>query len=485
VYLGIDLGTSSVKAVLVDDSGGVVDTASASLEISRPHPGWSEQDPEAWWSACNKAVHQLDAKRRQAVRGIGLSGQMHGAVLLNAADRVLRPAILWNDSRSEVECVEIERAEPSSRKITANIAMPGFTAPKLLWVRKHEPHVLAATRTVLLPKDYLRLRMTSAKASDLSDAAGTLWVDVAKRAWSDAMLAATGLSTEHMPRLHEGPEITGELSASVAQAWGMDCVGVVAGGGDNAAGAVGVGVVSPGDAFLSLGTSGVIFIAGDRVLPSPERTVHAFCHCLPNLWHQMAVMLSAASCIEWAVKATGAASAAALLGQAEARARLDGPEIFLPYLSGERTPHNDAQARGVLFGVTHDTDSTAIIQSVLEGAAFGLADCMDALRDAGATVRDISVIGGGARSRWWGRILAAAIGAPLVYRAESEVGPALGAARLARIGLAGASVEEVCTPPPVREIIEPDHVDAEQLAPKRETFKRLYQDLRARFRDRG
>ncbi|MES1200631.1 MAG: FGGY family carbohydrate kinase, partial [Pseudomonadota bacterium] len=246
MFLGIDVGTSSVKAVLMDDAGAVAEQASAPLPISRPHPGWSEQNPADWWEATNAAVMALPAKARRAVKGIGLSGQMHGATLLDAADKALRPAILWNDGRSEAECAELEKAEPNSRKITGNIAMPGFTAPKLLWVKKHEPDVFAKVASVLLPKDYVRLRMTGEKASDLSDAAGTLWVDVAKRKWSLEMLAATGLSEKHMPRLCEGPDVTGQLRAELAEAWGMERVSVAAGGGDNAAGAVGVGVIDEG-----------------------------------------------------------------------------------------------------------------------------------------------------------------------------------------------------------------------------------------------
>jgi xylulokinase len=342
--------------------------------------------------------------------------------------------------------------------------------------------VFARVRTVLLPKDYVRLRMTGDKASDLSDAAGTLWVDVAKRRWSVPMLAATGLSEAQMPRLFEGPEATGQLRAEVAAAWGMTRVPVAAGGGDNAAGAVGVGVIAPGDAFLSLGTSGVLFLAGATFLPNPARAVHAFCHAVPDRWHQMTVMLSAASAVDWATRLTGAADAAALLAQVEARGRLDGPEIFLPYLSGERTPHNDPQARGVLFGLTHDSDAAAIGQAVLEGVAFGFADGLEALVEAGATVGPISVIGGGARSAWWGRVLAAVLGRPLVYRDASDVGPAYGAARLARLAVTGEAVADVCTPPPVRAVAEPDPNDAERLAGKRRRFGQLYHDLRDRFR---
>ena len=482
MYLGIDIGTSSVKAVIVDDDDAVVEQASAPLNVSRPQPSWSEQDPADWWTATNAAVKSLSANARRSVRAVGLSGQMHGATLLGEHDKPLRPAILWNDGRSEQQCLALEQAEPASRRITGNIAMPGFTAPKLLWVREHEPSVFAATRTVLLPKDYVRLLMTGEKASDCSDAAGTLWVDVANRRWSPEMLAATGLEESHMPRLYEGSDATGTLLADVAAAWGMSRVPVAGGGGDNAAGAAGIGVINAGDAFLSLGTSGVLFLATPKFLPNPDRAVHAFCHCLPGRWHQMSVMLSAASCVDWAVKLTGAADAAELLGKVEARGRLDGPEIFLPYLSGERTPHNDPQARGVLFGLSHDTDASAIGQAVLEGVAYAFADGLDVLIEAGATIDKISVIGGGARSMWWGGVLAAALGRPLIYRDGSEVGPAYGAARLARLAKTGEAAEDVCRPPPVRVVIEPNQRDIDQLAPKRRLFSKLYQDLRARFR---
>jgi xylulokinase len=481
MFLGIDIGTSSVKAVLVDDSGTVAGQATAPLTVSRPHPGWSEQDPADWWAATNRAVIGLDTQRRRQVRAIGLSGQMHGATLLDAADRPLRPAILWNDSRSAAQCAALERAVPASRQITGNLAMPGFTAPKLLWVKQHEPDVFAATRCVLLPKDYVRLCMTGAKATDLSDAAGTLWLDVAKRAWSVEMLAATGLTQDQMPRLHEGCEITGALRPDVAAAWGMEPVVVAAGGGDNAAGAVGVGVIDEGDALLSLGTSGVLFVAGKAFRPNPERGVHAFCHALPERWHQMSVMLSAASALDWAARLTGSADAGALIATAQARGRLDGREIFLPYLSGERTPHNDPAARGVLFGLDHESNAAAIGQAVLEGVAFGLADGLDSLIEAGAAIKQISVIGGGARSPWWGRVLAAALNRPLAYRMGADVGPAYGAARLARLAVTTEASREVCAPPPVEALIEPDARDVAVLTPKRHTFEQLYGDLRGRF----
>lgn len=485
MFLGIDIGTSSVKAALVDEAGTIVEQSSAPLSVARPKAGWSEQDPADWWAASNAAVTALSPAARKQVRAIGLSGQMHGATLLDAADRPLRPAILWNDGRSAAECAELERRVPKSRAITGNLAMPGFTAPKLLWVKRHEPDTFASTASVLLPKDYVRLRMTGEKATDLSDASGTLWVDVGARAWSDDMLGACELSKAHMPRLCEGPEITGKLRAELAEAWGMQRVPVAAGGGDNAAGAVGVGVAKPGDAFLSLGTSGVLFLADASFRPNPDRAVHTFCHALPKCWHQMSVMLSAASCVDWAARLTGAADAAALLEAVSQRARVDGPEIFLPYLSGERTPHNDPNARGVLFGLTHDSDGASIGQAVLEGVAFAFADGLAALLATGAEVGAITVIGGGARSHWWGEVLAAALQRPLIYRDGADLGPSFGAARLARLAVGGESIADVCKPPPVRDVIEPDARHVELLMAKQKHFALLYQDLRARFRGVG
>jgi xylulokinase len=482
MYLGIDLGTSAVKALLVDDQQREVAQASIPLEVSRPRPLWSEQDPEAWWKATQLAVAQLRKRHPSAVaatRAIGLAGQMHGAVLIDGSGAVLRPAILWNDGRSAAQCTELERRQPLSRAITGNLAMPGFTAPKLLWVAEHEPAVLHQVRKVLLPKDFLRLRMSGDYVSEMSDAAGTLWLDVAKRSWSEAMVSACGLSVHAMPRLVEGSAAAGGLRDAVAADWGMQPGTVIAGGaGDNAAGAVGVGVIRPGQAFLSLGTSGVYFVAADRFSPNPDRAVHSFCHCLPDTWHQMSVILSAASCLGWIVNATGAVSEAALLEEIEANDR-DHRVIFLPYLSGERTPHNDPRAQGVFFGLTHDTTRADLGRAVLEGVAFAFADGQAALIEAGTEIEEISVIGGGARSALWGRILASTLDRPLRYHRGGDVGPAFGAARLARLAKTAEDPNEVCTSPPVERIVEPE-------AGLRERYRerlRLYRDLYAALRE--
>ncbi len=483
MYLGIDVGTSCVKAVLVDEHDTVAAQATAPLSVMRRHPLWSEQDPADWWTATNDAVAALDPKLRRAVEAVGLAGQMHGATLLGTDRRALRPAILWNDGRSAAECAALEARVPDLGQITGNRAMPGFTAPKLDWVRAHEPDVFAATDMVLLPKDYVRLRMTGDTASDMSDSAGTLWMDVAARDWSDTVLAATQLERRHMPALFEGNAFTGQLRAELAEAWGMARVPVAAGGGDNAAGAIGVGVVRSGDAFLSLGTSGVLFLANDGYRPNPMGGVHSFCHALPGRWHQMSVILSAASCVDWAARLCAVKDAATLFGLVETRGLPVTSEMFLPYLSGERTPHNDPDAKGVLFGLTHETDTGALGQAVLEGVAFAFRDGLDALLDSGATVDTITVIGGGARSAYWGKILASALGRPLIYRDGGEVGPAYGAARLARLALGRDAIEDVCAPPPIIDIVEPDERLSDGFTAKRARFRRLYSALAPSFQE--
>lgn len=474
MFLGIDIGTSGVKAVALDERGGVVATGVAALTVQRPHPLWSEQHPDAWWDATQAAVRAIDPAVRRAVRGIGIAGQMHGATLLGEDDRPLRPAILWNDGRSEAECKALEATVPDLHAIAGNLAMPGFTAPKLLWVAKHEPETFAATRTVLLPKDEVRLRMTGEMVSDMSDSAGTLWLDVAARDWSDEILAATGLTREQMPQLVEGSAVSGILRAEVAEAWGMERVPVAGGGGDNAAGAAGVGVVEDGDALLSLGTSGVIFVATKDFRPNPARAVHAFCHCLPGMWHQMAVHLSAAACIDWVARLTGTSGAAELFARAESVGPACGPELFLPYLSGERTPHNDAEVRGGFLALDHDTTPERLAQAVLEGVAFALADGVEVLREAGTDLTKLSVIGGGARSRYWGQTLAAALNVELVYAQGGEVGPALGAARLAQLAVDGGDPATVCTKLPTSHTIAPDPALVERLAPKLAAFRAAY-----------
>ena len=479
MYLGIDVGTSGVKAVVIDELGDTVAHGAAALRVSRPRDLWSEQNPDDWWDATTAAVGHIDPELRHDVRAIGLAGQMHGATLLGSDDRPLRPAILWNDGRSFAECRELESLVPEMHAITGNLAMPGFTAPKLIWVRRHEPALFAATRTVLLPKDYVRLHLTGDRASDCSDSAGTLWLDAEHRRWSEQMLAACGLGLSHMPALHEGTEPTGLLRIAVADSWGMRTVPVIAGGGDNAAGAVGAGVVRKDDALLSLGTSGVIFVATDAFRPNPRDAVHAFCHCLPGMWHQMAVHLSAAACIDWVARVTGDRGPAKVFARAEVTGPAAGKELFLPYLSGERTPHNDAHVRGAFLNLDHETDAGRLAEAVLEGVAFALADGLDALSAAGSRIERLSVIGGGTRSSYWGRLIAATLGVPLDYVRGGELGPALGAARLARSAVEHGDPTDVFTRPPLAHVVEPDAALARCLAEKRHRFRAAYPLLRA------
>lgn len=481
MFLGLDIGTSAVKAVVIDAGCAIHAQASVALPISRPQAGWSEQNPGDWWAAANRAVSELERSMRAKVRAIGLSGQMHGATLLDASGSSLRPAILWNDGRSAQQCAALEGAVEGFAAITGNRAMPGFTAPKLRWVAEHEPELFEQVAKVLLPKDYVRLRMTGEYASDMSDSAGTLWLDVAERDWSDAVLGACNLSREHMPTLYEGPEITGVLRVELAEAWGMERVPVIAGGGDNAAGAVGMGMVDEGDAFLSLGTSGVLFVANEAFRPNPDGGMHTFCHALPDRWHQMSVILSAASCMEWAAQVTGMQDTAKLFAAIEFAEPDAGTLLFLPYLSGERTPHNNPQARGALFGLDHSTAPETIGQAVLEGVAFAFRDGLDVLAGAGTTVDQLSVIGGGARSQYWGQILANALRTRLVYRDGGEVGPAFGAARLALVACEGDGAGEALAAPPIASVIEPQDRMADALEAKLARFRALYSSLEPHF----
>ncbi|MCP3461583.1 xylulokinase [Bradyrhizobium sp. CCGUVB23] len=450
MFLGLDIGTSGVKAVLVSEAGAIVATAARELALSHPAPLWSEQDPDAWVDAAVGAVDDLAASNRSEValtRGIGLSGQMHGATLLGDDGRPLRPAILWNDGRSHAECAKLERRCPSLHAIAGNLAMPGFTAPKLLWVAGHEPEIFRRVAKVLLPKAYVRYRLTGEMVEDMSDAAGTLWLDVGQRRWSPLLLHATGLDLHHMPRLVEGSEVSAVLAPEYAQRWGMAKNVVVAGGaGDNAASAIGLGAIAPGDAFLSLGTSGVIFRVTDRFAPAPASAVHAFCHALPGLWHQMGVMLSAAASLAWLsdVMATPAAALLAPLGES---VKAPSPIKFLPYLDGERTPHNDAAASGAFVGLRGANGRDQIVQAVLEGVAFAARDNLAALGSASSAISEVDLVGGGSRSALWAQICADVLGIPVHRVEEGEVGAALGAARLGRLAATGEEPAQVCTRP--------------------------------------
>jgi xylulokinase len=439
ITLGLDLGTSGMKALLLDGDATVA-TATAPLTVQRPAPGWSEQHPADWWQATERCLDELSSQHPKtvaAVRGIGLSGQMHGATLLGADDAVLRPCILWNDARSGAQCAELEASAVGLRRLTGNPAMAGFTAPKVLWVRQHEPAIFARIARVLCPKSWLRWKLSGEFIEDMSDASGTLWLDVAQRRWSPALLDACGLAEAHMPRLVEGSEPAGRLRAEWVRRWGFSHAPVIAGGaGDNAAGAVGVGAVAAGDAFVSLGTSGVLWATTAGFAPAPDHGVHSFCHALPGLWHQMGVQLAAAASLAWWARTCGA-DEAQLLAEVE-RARPEPASCwFLPYLSGDRTPHNDSAVRGGFLYLSSDTGRAAMTQAVLEGVAFALRDARDALATAGTRLREADLLGGGARSARWSQVLADVLGMPLHRIEGGEHGCALGAARLARTAAGG------------------------------------------------
>ncbi len=479
-YLGIDVGTSEVKALLFDEGQAPIATARASLTVDRPHPGWSEQNPDQWWQAAKRTVDELQAAAPAAlaaVEGIGLSGQMHGATLLDAANRPLRPCILWNDGRSEVECAELTDLADFHR-VAGNLVMPGFTAPKLRWVAKHEPDVFAKIAKVLLPKDYVRLHLTGEHASEMSDSAGTLWLDTAARDWSSALLEATGLSERQMPRLVEGSEASGTLRADLADRWGMAKAPAVAGGGgDNAASACGIGAVEPGRAFLSLGTSGVLFVATDRFRPNVEGAVHAFCHALPGSWHQMAVVLAAADSLNWLARLlkSDAAALTAALGDEPAG---PSPVLFLPYLGGERTPHNDATIRGAFAGLSQTADDAALTRAVLEGVGFGFKDGFRALQAAGSDVETFTAVGGGARSALWLKLLATILDRPVEVPANGDFGAAFGAARLGMAAATGTDPRTICTKPPIARTIAPDRRWTEAYAERFERYRALYPALK-------
>lgn len=457
MYLGLDLGTSGLRALLVDGTGAVLGASEAACPVSHPAPGWSEQDPAQWIAACETAVAELRAAHPTefaALKGIGLSGQMHGATLLDRAGAVLRPCILWNDTRAAAEARALD-AVPGVRETSGNIVFPGFTAPKLAWVAKHEPEVFARVATVLLPKDYLRFWLTGERIGDMSDSAGTAWLDTGARAWSDDLLAAGGMRRDQMPALVEGAAPGGELRAELRASWGTAGPVVVAGGGgDNAAAACGAGCFREGQGFVSLGTSGVLLAARDSYAPDPASAVHTFCHAVPGAWYQMGVILAATDCLNWLARSLGQ-SPAALAAQVADRAEGPSGILFLPYLSGERTPHNDSAIRAGFAGIGIGDGPAELTQAVMEGVAFALRDCHEALRGTGTAPDRLLALGGGTRSRFWVETLASVLNLPLDLPEQGELGAALGAARLAMAAVTGGAPEEIMTAPRVAETVAP------------------------------
>ncbi|WP_245897340.1 xylulokinase [Roseobacter denitrificans] len=437
----------------MDAQQNILSEHAVPLSVERRQDGWSEQDPQSWCDAAIEALSALAAHPACGeVMGIGLSGHMHGATLIGADDAPLRPCMLWNDTRSHVEAAGMD-ADPQFRDISGNIVFPGFTAPKVEWVRRNEPHVFDQTAKVLLPKDYLRRFLTGEYFSEMSDAAGTAWFDTGKRDWSDALLSECGLTRAQMPALVEGSTPSGTLRKDLAAQTGVPQCTVAGGAGDNAAAAIGAGVVTEGSAFLSLGTSGVLFAANAGYRPAPSSAVHTFCHALPDTWHQMGVILAATDALEWLARLTGQSAAALTRDLGVVRA----PEktLFLPYLGGERTPHNDAQIRGQFLHLDHATDAKAAARAVLQGVSFAFADCKDALSATGTKVTRALALGGGAKSDHWVAMLATTLNITLDVPRDGDFGAALGAARLAMMASTGGGAD-IASQPPISRSVDPD-----------------------------
>ncbi len=439
--LGLDISTTGAKALLINDRGAVVASHTTPQPISTPKPLWSEQNPADWWAGIVASIRAVLAETDAAdsIAAIGLTGQMHGLVCLDAQGEVLRPAILWNDQRTQAECDWIMQTVGAERfiRLTGNKALTGFTAPKIIWVRNHEPEVYARIAHILLPKDYIRFKLTGDYHTDMAGAAGTILLDVARRQWSTEVLNALDIPLAWMPKTHEGPEITGVVSAAGAEATGLKAgTPVVGGGGDQAAQATGVGAVKPGIVALTVGTSGVVFAPLGSYAYEPEGRLHAFCHAVPGQWHFMGVMLSAAGSLQW-YRDTLAPDLSfdALTGEAESVPPGSDGLLFLPYLTGERTPHPDPLARGAFIGLTTRHTRGHLTRAVLEGVAFGLRDSFELIKqsEAGRRIDQVRVSGGGARSRLWRQIMADVLNAPLVT-VEAPEGAAYGAALLAGVG---------------------------------------------------
>lgn len=476
MYLGLDLGTSSLKALLIDDNQRILGSASAPLTVERPHHGWSEQDPDSWIAATRAALAELGkthAAELANVRGIGLSGHMHGATTIDRDGKVIRPCILWNDTRSYHEAAELD-ADPIFRRLTGNIVFPGFTAPKLRWMAANEPEAFARVAKVLLPKDYLRLWLSGEAISEMSDSAGTSWLDTGKRAWDDSLLAATDLDRSHMPALVEGTERAGALRSDVAEDLGLPAGIPIAGGaGDNAASACGMGTVGDNHAFASLGTSGVLFAANNRYLPNPDSAVHAFCHALPGTWHQMGVILSATDSLNWLSGITSI-KPSALTSELGDTLLAPGSVMFLPYLSGERTPHNDAAIRGSFTGLEHESDRAALTRAVLEGVCFAFRDSLAALAQAGTSLTRVTAIGGGSKSDYWLEALATVLDLPVDIPEGGDFGAAFGAARLGLIAAENADPFSVCAPPATERTIHPNRDLSAAFDEAYQTYRALY-----------
>ncbi len=483
MFLGVDIGTSAVKLSLTGPDLVQIDQAQAPLVVSTPHPYWSEQNPEDWWRALIGAVRDLGASHDLgAVQAIGLSGQMHGAVLLDANGQVIRPAILWNDGRSHAQCADMSAALPEIGMLAGVPPMPGFTAPKVLWLSQNDPDAHDRIAHVLLPKDYIGWRLHGQLVTDRSDGAGTSWLDQAGRAWSDALCAVSATDPAWLPTLCDGTEIAGALSASAADALGLrPGIAVAAGGGDAATGAVGIGAVSDGVCFLSLGTSGQLFVSTGDYRPNPGAVVHAYCHTVPGMWFQMAAMLNGARPMQWYADTVGAA-VPDLLREAATVAPQDAP-LFLPYLTGERSPHGDAHIRGAFYGLADGMGRAEMMRAVVNAIAFSFADAADSLRAADSPVQDILAIGGGAQSDLLLQTIADVLGTPIARSSDPTTGPALGAAKLAAVAAGQANLGDLAGRPATDRLFEP--VPAGALNDGLTGYRALYRRLRGIHTEMG
>ncbi len=457
-FLGLDLGTSGLRALLVDSQGNPITSAEAHYGSDHPHDGWSEQNPDAWIKACKYVFARLIQTHKtemSALAGIATAGHMHGATLLDDQGNVLRPCILWNDTRSHKQAAVLDD-QPDFREISGNIVFPGFTAPKLAWVKDNEPDIFAKTATVLLPKDYLSFWLTGQLVSDMSDAAGTSWLDLRSRNWSAPLVEQSGMRMDQMPKVLEGTDVVGSLRKVVAKDLGINPnTKVIAGAADNAAAACGIGALSDGQGFVSLGTSGVLLAGQSTCTPLPASAVHTFCHAVPDTWYQMGVILSATNSLNWLatlLRRTPEELSELLPDTLQA----PSSAMFTPYLSGERTPHNDSAVRGSFSGLSTSTTPAQMVQAVFEGVAYALRDCQEAVRETGTILEEVFAIGGGAQSEYWLHVVATVLDTRLNVPKGQEFGAAMGAARLALCGATGVSPHSIMTPPQIDRTIEPD-----------------------------
>lgn len=474
-YLGIDLGTSGLRALLIDESGNLIGSAERNYDVLHPVSGWSEQNPSEWILALEEAVAELKQKYSafKELKGVGVAGQMHGATLLDEHGDVLRPCILWNDTRSKNEAAHLDQME-RIRDLSGNIVFAGFTAPKLLWVQKHEPEIFKKVSKVLLPAAYINFYLTGEYVADMSDSAGTSWLDTGGRDWSDVLLTAGNMRSDQMPKLVEGSHSAGQLRSELVAKWGVgDSVIVAGGAGDNAAAACGIGALTENEGFVSLGTSGVLLVARDDYMPAADTAVHTFCHAVPDRWYQMGVMLSATDSLNWLSQITGS-SPADLTSALGTGLKAPNQTCFLPYLSGERTPHNDSDIRGCFTGLATDTSQQNLTQSVLEGVAFGLKDSLNALKSTGVELNTLTAIGGGTKSRYWIELMATVLNIPLKLPNDGEFGAALGAARLALAASTGAAPETFMHGPAIKETIDPVSSMSEQFEEAYGRFQASY-----------